>query len=85
MKNAKKTAKKALKPKMMPAVVFLQKSQGMVMEFFGTVPGTGACDGSCDLGDVDIHDLMSKDELVRKLRDAAKRIAKHRGDVFVVQ
>lgn len=65
--------------------VYLQKYQGLTCEFLKYDLESDRADLKSNLGNVDITDGMSIDDLIVKLRDAANKIEKYKGDVFVIQ
>lgn len=65
--------------------VYLQKYQGLTCEFLKYNLEDDKADLKGFLGDVNINNGMSTDELIIKLRNAANKIEKYGGDVFVIQ
>jgi hypothetical protein len=65
--------------------VYLQKYNGLTCEFLKYNLEEDRADLKSNLGNVSLTHGMSTDELIIKLRYAANLIAKHKGDVFVIQ
>ncbi len=65
--------------------IYLQKYQGTTCEFLGYDLVEDKADPKLFLGDIGIIDGMSKKDLITKLRIAADKLEKHKGDVFVIQ
>ena len=65
--------------------VYLQKYQGLTCEFLKYDLEEDKADLTSNLGNMNLTDGMSADELIIKLRHAANLIEKSKGDVFVIQ
>lgn len=64
--------------------VFMQK-HNPTMEFCGFDHEQGLADFSVNLGNLDLRDGMTKQQLIDKLQTALDRLRTFEGDVFVVQ
>jgi hypothetical protein len=65
--------------------LILQKTNSIVMEFCGFDDEKDCARYDIDLGDLDIRDGMTKEALLRKLRDVIQKLEDYDGNIFVVQ